>query len=72
MKYAKLTFSASFGFHTSTTDSLDSYKKGKLYGSFSKHHMYIDADKLEIGREKFKKKLLEHYNNIINEINKQI
>lgn len=34
--------------------------------------MYVDTDKLEIGKEKFKKVLLKHYNNILQQLKEQI
>lgn len=71
MKYTKLKFD--YGkFQSNETDSLNSYTKNKLYTTFSSHLMYIDTDKLEIGKEKFKKELLKHYNNIVKNIEEQI
>lgn len=72
MKYTQLKFSNSGGFYTWEVKSLNSYKKDRLYSSLGTHSMYIDSDKLEIGRKKFKKELLKHYNNLIKQIEEQI
>lgn len=67
MKYTKLKFD--YGkFDSNETDSMNGHTKNKLYGSF----MYVDTDKLEEGKKKFKKALLKYYNNIIQNINDNI
>ena len=71
MKYTKLKFNYD-KFESNETDSLNSYTKNKLYATFSSHLMYVDTDKLEIGKEKFKKEYLKHYNNIVKNIKEQI
>lgn len=71
MKYTKLKFDY-VRFESNETDSLNSYIKNKMYTTFSSHHMYVDTHKLEIGKEKFKKELLKHYNNIVKNIEEQI
>lgn len=68
MKYTKLKFSESGGFYTWELKSMNGYIKNKLYSSLGIHYMYINRDKLEIGKKKFKKELLKHYNNIIKNI----
>lgn len=71
MKYTRLKFD--YGkFESNETNSLNSYTKNKLYTTSSSHHMYVDTDKLEAGKEKFKKELLKHYNNIVRNIEEQI
>lgn len=67
MKYTKLKFDYS-KFDSNEINSMNGYTKNKLYNSLGGHHMYIDTDKLEIGKKKFKKDLLKHYNNIIKNI----
>jgi hypothetical protein len=71
MKYTKLKFHYN-KFSSNETDSMNGYIKNRLHTTSSSHHMYVDTDKLEIGQKKFKKKLLEHYNNIITKIEEQI
>lgn len=71
MKYTKLKFD--YGkFESSETNSLNSFTKNKLYTTFSSHLMYVDTDKLEAGKEKFKKGLLKHYTDIVKNIEEQI
>ena len=68
MKYTLIKFSEISGkLQCYETDSLNSYTKNKMYNSVY-WMMYVDTDKLEIGKEKFKKELLKHYNNLINKI----
>lgn len=71
MKYIKLKFDYD-KFSFNKTNSLNGYTKNKLYYGQSNHIMYIDVEKLESGKEKFKKKLLEYYSNIITKIEEQI
>lgn len=69
MKYTELKFYISSGeFFTDETNSLNSYTKNRLYDYSYMKFMYVDTDKLEIGRKKFKKDLLKYYNNIIKNI----
>lgn len=68
MKYTHLQFDYE-KFSSYETDSMNGYTKNRLY---SNTFMYVDTDKLEAGKEKFKKELLKHYNNLINKINEQI
>lgn len=71
MKYTELKFYINSGeFFTNKTDSLNSYSKNKLFDCGYMKFMYVDTDKLEIGKNKFKKDLLKHYNNIIKSIGK--
>ena len=71
MKYTKLKFD--YGkFESHETNSMNGYTKNKLHTAFTDHMMYVDTDKLEIGKEKFKKELLKHYNNIVKNIEEQI
>jgi hypothetical protein len=71
MKYIRLGFN--YGkFSAREVESLNSYKKDRLNSVLDSHTMYIDSDKLEIGRKKFKKDLLKHYNNLIKQIEEQI
>lgn len=68
MKYTKLKFDYE-KFSSNETESMNGYAKDKLHqNSF----MFVDTDKLEAGKEKFKKGLLKHYTNLINKINEQI
>lgn len=65
MKYTHLQFD--YGkFSSYETDTMNGYIKNRLY---SDRFMYVDTDKLEIGKEKFKKELLKYYNNLINKLN---
>jgi hypothetical protein len=68
MKYTHLQFDYE-KFSSYKTDSMHGYIKNKLY---SNKFMYVDTDKLEAGKEKFKKELLKHYNNIVKNIEEQI
>jgi len=72
MKYTELTFVEDIGFYTDELEKIQFYKKDRLYSSLGSHSMYVDSDKLEIGRKKFKKDLLKHYNNLIKQINDNI
>ena len=66
MKYTKLKFDFE-RFSSYQTNTMNGHTKNKLYGN---GFMYVDTDKLEIGRKKFKKELLKYYNNLITEIEK--
>lgn len=68
MKYTHLQFDYE-KFSSYETDGMNGYTKNRIY---SNRFMYVDTDKLEIGKEKFKKELLKHYNNLINKIEEQI
>lgn len=69
MKYRELKFYINSGeFFTDETNSLNSYTKNRLYDHGYMKFMYVDTDKLEIGKKKFKKDLLKYYNNIIKNI----
>lgn len=67
MKYTKISFSYN-NFKCHETGTLNGYTKNHLYTTLGYHHMYVNTDKLEIGKERFKKELLKYYNNIINKI----
>ncbi len=64
MKYTKLKFSYNKFFYDET-NSLNSYTKNKLYTTLGDHLMYVDTDKVEEGKQKFKKNLLKYYSDII-------
>ena len=68
MKYTKLSFGTYLKYSEHDTDYMNGYAKNRVHTTQGNHHMYIDTDKLEIGKEKFKKELLKYYNNIINKI----
>lgn len=70
MKYTKLSFDTYLKYSEYQTDHMQGYTKNHLYTSLGSHHMYVDTDKLEIGKEKFKKYLLKYYNNIITTVEK--
>ena len=71
-KYKRIVFSeTSEKISYEPTDSLNSYTKNKLYHS-TFWHMYVDSDKMEAGKEKFKKELLKHYSKLISKIEEQI
>jgi len=67
MKYTKIKFIGG-KYEYTQVNHLNSYTKNTIYTSLDSHHMYVDTDKLEIGKEKFKKQLLKYYNNLINKI----
>lgn len=67
MKYTKIKFVGE-KFEYTQVNHLNSYTKNTIYTYLDCHHMYVDTDKLEIGKEKFKKELLKYYNNLINKI----
>ncbi len=64
MKYTHLQFEYE-KFSSYETDSMNGYVKNRLY---SNNFMYVDTDKLKEGKEKFKKELLKHHQNLINKI----
>ena len=64
MKYTKLIFDYE-KFSSYETDSMNGYTKNRLY---SNNFMYVDTDKLQEGKEKFKKELLKYHQNLINKI----
>jgi len=71
MKYTQLKFYISSGeFKTNSETGLNSYSKNRLYDVGYMKFMYVDSDKLEAGKKKFKKDLLKHYNSLIAEIEK--
>ena len=71
-KYIRIVFSEiSEKIKYERTNSLNSYTKNKLYHSIF-WHMDVDSDKLEVGKEKFKKGLLKYYSNLISKIEEQI
>ena len=72
-KYVRLQFyKSSYEFKAEEKSSLNSYTKNRLYDCGFMKFMYIDSDKLEIGRKKFKKELLKHYNNLIKQIEEKV
>ncbi len=71
MQYTKLKFSYE-KFSEQQVSSLNGYIKNRIYTTSGDHKMYVDTQRLEIGKEKFKKELLKHYNNILVKINEQI
>ena len=64
MKYTKLKFDYN-KFSSNETDYMNGYTKNKMHSTLGSHHMFVDTDKLEIGKEKFKRELLKYYNSII-------
>ena len=70
MKYKRLTLSFTYEKYSEhETDSLNSYTKNKVYYSSGEFHIYIDADKVEYGKQKLLKSLGEKYKTILDEIN---
>lgn len=67
MKYTKLLFGYNkFSYYE--TNSLNGYTKNKLYTATGSHLMYVDTNKVEEGKQKFKKNLLKYYSDIIKTI----
>ena len=70
MKYKRLTLSFTYEKYSEhETDSLNSYTKNKVYYSSGEFYIYIDADKVEYGKQKLLKSLGEKYKTILDEIN---
>lgn len=64
MKYTKIVFNENYNeVDWYTVSSLSGYKKNKLYKSNS-WIMFIDSDKLEAGKEKFKKDYFKHLDDL--------
>lgn len=65
MKYIKINFyETSDTVSFTETDSLNGYRKNKLLRNLVIFFMYIDSDKLEAGKEKFKKDYFKHLDNL--------
>lgn len=70
MKYKKLTLSFAYEKYSEhETNSLNSCTKNKVYYSSGEFHIYVDADKVEYGRQKLLKVLGEKYKTVLYEIN---
>ena len=70
MKYKKLTLSFTYEKYSEhETDALNTYTKNKVYYSSGEFHIYVDADKVEYGRQKLLKALGEKYKTVLDEIN---
>ena len=70
MKYKRLKLSFTYEKHSEhETNSLNSYTKNKVYYSTGEFHIYVDADKVEYGRQKLLKALGEKYKTVLDEIN---
>ena len=70
MKYKKLTLSFTYEKYSEyETNSLNSYTKNKVYYSSGEFHIYVDADKVEYGRQKLLKELGKKYKMVLDEIN---
>lgn len=72
MKYTQLKFYESLTFETHQMDILQGFKKNKLYDLGYKTQMFVDTDRIELGKQKFKKLLLKKHNGIIKAINNNI
>ena len=70
MKYKKLTLSFTYEKYSEyETNSLNSYTKNKVYYSSGEFSIYVDADKVEYGRQKLLKALGKKYKMVLDEIN---
>lgn len=70
MKYIKISFNENSVTYAET-GTLNSYKKNKLYKSNS-WIMFVDSDKLESGKEKFKKDYFKHLDDLKQKVEESI